>query len=76
MSYLFSQSLIFYRVFYSWYYRVIFLIGDIPAGCAAALKCTAIEYCTAEGVISTSPVVLTREQESYRVPLTVISYVV
>ncbi|KAL0809431.1 hypothetical protein ABMA28_011611 [Loxostege sticticalis] len=41
-----------------------------PAGCAAALKCTPIEFCTAEGVISNTTVVLTRDQEAYRVPLT------
>ncbi|KAH9628068.1 hypothetical protein HF086_018284 [Spodoptera exigua] len=46
------------------------VIGDLPAGCAAALKCTPIEYCTAEGVISNTTVVLTRDQEAYRVPLT------
>ncbi|XP_022824038.1 uncharacterized protein LOC111354734 [Spodoptera litura] len=46
------------------------IIGDLPAGCAAALKCTPIEYCTAEGVISNTTVVLTRDQEAYRVPLT------
>ncbi|KAF9812511.1 hypothetical protein SFRURICE_018999 [Spodoptera frugiperda] len=45
-------------------------IGDLPAGCAAALKCTPIEYCTAEGIISNTTVVLTRDQEAYRVPLT------
>ncbi|XP_053621820.1 mucin-19-like [Plodia interpunctella] len=43
---------------------------QIPAGCAAALKCTPIEYCTAEGVMSNTTVVLTRDQEAYRVPLT------
>ncbi|KAJ8706430.1 hypothetical protein PYW08_011056 [Mythimna loreyi] len=43
---------------------------DVPAGCAAALKCTPIEYCTAEGVISNTTVALTRDQEAYRVPLT------
>ncbi|XP_063836491.1 uncharacterized protein LOC135085654 [Ostrinia nubilalis] len=45
-------------------------IPDTPSGCAAALKCTPIEFCTAEGVISTTAVVLTRDQEAYRVPLT------
>lgn len=43
---------------------------DIPAGCAAALKCTPIEYCTAEGVISNTTVILSRDQDAYRVPLT------
>ncbi|KAJ0183014.1 hypothetical protein K1T71_000990 [Dendrolimus kikuchii] len=42
----------------------------VPAGCAAALKCTPIEYCTAEGVISNTTVSLTRDQASFRVPLT------
>ncbi|XP_050678226.1 uncharacterized protein LOC126974696 [Leptidea sinapis] len=44
--------------------------NDIPAGCAAALKCTPIEFCTAEGVISNTSVILTRDQDAYRVPLT------
>ncbi|XP_060808890.1 uncharacterized protein LOC106131018 [Amyelois transitella] len=44
--------------------------NDIPAGCAAALKCTPIEYCTADGVMSNTTVVLSRDQEAYRVPLT------
>ncbi|XP_023943390.2 uncharacterized protein LOC112049644 isoform X2 [Bicyclus anynana] len=44
--------------------------SDIPAGCAAALKCTPIEFCTAEGVISNTTVILTRDQDAYRVPLT------
>ncbi|XP_075988919.1 uncharacterized protein LOC142984921 [Anticarsia gemmatalis] len=43
---------------------------DVPSGCAAALKCTPIEFCTAEGVISNTTVVLTRDQDAYRVPLT------
>lgn len=42
-------------------------------GCAAALKCVQAQFCTADGVVSTSPVVLTKEQESNRVPLTVSS---
>lgn len=41
------------------------------AGCAAALKCVAEEFCTAEGVISETRVVLTKAQNDYRVPLTV-----
>ncbi|XP_046975689.1 uncharacterized protein LOC124541826 isoform X2 [Vanessa cardui] len=44
--------------------------SDIPVGCAAALKCTPIEFCTAEGVISNTTVILTRDQDAYRVPLT------
>lgn len=44
--------------------------SEVPSGCAAALKCTPIEYCTAEGVISNTTVALTRDQEAYRVPLT------
>ncbi|KAI8433462.1 hypothetical protein MSG28_015497 [Choristoneura fumiferana] len=44
--------------------------SELPSGCAAALKCTPIEYCTAEGVMSNTTVVLTRDQEAYRVPLT------
>lgn len=47
------------------------MLGEVPSGCAAALKCTPIEYCTAEGVMSNTTVVLTRDQEAYRVPLTV-----
>ncbi|XP_041971154.1 fibroin heavy chain-like isoform X3 [Aricia agestis] len=46
------------------------VISEIPAGCAAALKCTPIEFCTADGVISNTSVVLSREQNEYRVPLT------
>lgn len=41
-------------------------------GCAAALKCVEYQFCTADGVISTTPVFLTKEQETLRVPLTVI----
>lgn len=40
-------------------------------GCAAALKCVQGDFCTAEGVISTTRVILTKEQEEYRVPVTV-----
>ncbi|XP_060533201.1 serine protease filzig isoform X2 [Cylas formicarius] len=43
----------------------------IPNGCAAALKCVQEIYCTAEGVVSPVPVVLTREQELLRAPTTV-----
>lgn len=42
-----------------------------PPGCAAALKCVAEVYCTAEGVMSNTPVQLTREQLANKVPLTV-----
>lgn len=40
-------------------------------GCAAALKCVTEDFCTAEGVISPVQVVLTKEQQINRVPLTV-----
>lgn len=40
-----------------------------PAGCAAALNCTRVEYCTANGEISPTPVELTPQQKAYRVPL-------
>ncbi|XP_038219855.1 uncharacterized protein LOC119838111 isoform X2 [Zerene cesonia] len=49
---------------------VPFVPNEIPAGCAAALKCTPVEFCTAEGVISNTSVILTRDQDAYRVPLT------
>ncbi|XP_045465843.1 probable serine/threonine-protein kinase nek3 [Harmonia axyridis] len=42
-----------------------------PAACAAALKCVQEIYCTAEGVVSPVPVVLTKEQALSRVPTTV-----
>jgi Clip-domain serine protease homolog Scarface len=42
----------------------------IPVGCAAALNCTQIQFCTANGVISKTPVSLTPQQEMFRVPLT------
>ena len=42
----------------------------IPVGCAAALNCTDVQYCTSGGVISKTPVILTPEQELYRVPMT------
>lgn len=41
----------------------------IPIGCSAALNCTRIEMCTALGVISKTPVILSPEQELFRVPL-------
>ena len=34
----------------------------VPVGCAAALNCTDVQYCTAGGVISKTPVILTPEQ--------------
>ncbi|KAL3272114.1 hypothetical protein HHI36_022577 [Cryptolaemus montrouzieri] len=42
-----------------------------PAACAAALKCVQEIYCSAEGVVSPVPVVLTNEQAQNRVPTTV-----
>lgn len=42
----------------------------IPVGCSAAMNCTPIEYCTATGTISKTPVILTPEQELFRVPMT------
>lgn len=41
-----------------------------PAACAAAMNCTPVEYCSATGVITKTPVILTPEQELFRVPLT------
>ncbi|KAL7026801.1 hypothetical protein ACKWTF_005172 [Chironomus riparius] len=41
----------------------------IPIGCSAALNCTRIEMCSAIGVISKTPVILTPEQQLFRVPL-------
>lgn len=41
-----------------------------PVGCAAALNCTEIQFCTAEAVISKTPVILTEEQNAFRVPMT------
>ncbi|CAH2056053.1 unnamed protein product, partial [Iphiclides podalirius] len=49
---------------------IVPILNEIPAGCAAALKCTPIEFCTADGIISNTTVVLTRDQNAYRVPLT------
>lgn len=46
--------------------------NEPPVGCAAALKCVQEIYCTAEGVVSPVPVVLTKEQELLRVPTTVL----
>lgn len=45
--------------------------ANIPAGCAAALKCVQEIYCTVDGVVSPVPVVLTKEQELLRAPTTV-----
>ncbi|KAK4877946.1 hypothetical protein RN001_010452 [Aquatica leii] len=46
-------------------------IGAFSHGsCAAALKCVQEIYCTAEGMISPTPVVLSKEQEFARVPTT------
>lgn len=45
--------------------------NEPPVGCAAALKCVQEIYCTAEGVVSPVPVVLTKDQELLRVPTTV-----
>lgn len=42
----------------------------IPVGCSAAMNCTNVQYCTAAGVISKTPVSLTPQQEMFRVPLT------
>lgn len=44
--------------------------STLPSGCAAAMNCTDAQFCTATGFISKTPVVLTKEQEIYRVPLT------
>lgn len=41
----------------------------IPVGCSAAMNCTRIEMCSAIGVISKTPVILTPEQQLFRVPL-------
>lgn len=48
--------------------------GDAPAPlpptqCPAATNCTEIQFCTANGVISKTPVVLSPDQETFRVPL-------
>ncbi|XP_026734582.1 uncharacterized protein LOC113498671 [Trichoplusia ni] len=50
--------------------RTVFRSVHVPVGCSAALKCTPIEFCTAGGVISNTSVVLTKHQQTYRVPLT------
>jgi hypothetical protein len=43
---------------------------SIASGCAAAMNCTPVEYCSATGVISKAPVILTPQQELFRVPMT------
>lgn len=43
--------------------------GLPPSACPAATNCTDIQFCGADGTISTSPVTLTKQQETYRVPL-------
>lgn len=43
----------------------------LSASCAAALRCVPLEYCNAQGIISQTPVVLTKEQAEFRVPTTV-----
>lgn len=40
-----------------------------PSACAAATNCTEKTFCSADGTISPTPVNLTPEQETYRVPL-------
>lgn len=42
----------------------------VPQACPAAMNCTEIQFCDAVGVISKTPVVLTKQQETFRVPLT------
>lgn len=42
----------------------------VPSACAAAMNCTKKEYCTAAATISKTPVVLTPDQELFRVPMT------
>ncbi|XP_058450714.1 inactive serine protease scarface isoform X3 [Malaya genurostris] len=41
-----------------------------PIGCSAAMNCTETQFCSSTGVISKTPVVLTPEQELFRVPVT------
>lgn len=40
-----------------------------PVSCPAATNCTEIQFCAADGSISKTPVILSPEQETYRVPL-------
>ncbi|XP_055321377.1 inactive serine protease scarface [Sitodiplosis mosellana] len=40
-----------------------------PTACPAATNCTDIQFCAADGTLQSSPVSLTKEQETYRVPL-------
>jgi Clip-domain serine protease homolog Scarface len=42
----------------------------IPVGCPAAMNCTQVEFCTAQAVISKTQVVLTPQQQEFRVPMT------
>lgn len=42
----------------------------VPQACPAAMNCTELQFCDAVGVISRTPVVLTKQQETFRVPLT------
>ncbi|XP_055541224.1 uncharacterized protein LOC129727421 isoform X2 [Wyeomyia smithii] len=41
-----------------------------PIGCSAAMNCTETQFCSSTGVISKTPVILTPEQELFRVPVT------
>lgn len=55
--------------------RPQFIQQDLPekvihSGCAAAMNCTPIEYCTGTAVISKTPIKLTPQQELFRVPMT------
>lgn len=40
-----------------------------PIQCPAATNCTEVEFCGADGTISKTPVILTKDQETFRVPL-------
>lgn len=40
-----------------------------PIQCPAATNCTEIQFCTSDGVISKTPVILSKDQETFRVPL-------
>jgi hypothetical protein len=46
------------------------IVQAFPVGCPAALNCTEIQFCTDKGVISKTPVILTPQQEEFRVPMT------
>lgn len=41
----------------------------VPQACPAAMNCTELQFCDAIGVISKTPVILTKQQELFRVPL-------